>query len=130
VEGADGQVLVHVRPGADANGVDRRVVVDVVRVGRDLLDAELIGDALAALHGAVAYPGKLDVGQGLEAGDVTAAGVGARTDEANPDLVSHSGLLNCKTTAVNRLLRDDMLGPPRRTEQSELNHEGSRSLRI
>ena len=82
-EGGDGEVAVHVGPGADADGVDVGGGEEGGDIGLDAGDAELLGDGATARLAAVADGDQLDLTGLAEAGDVAQLHVAAGADEAN-----------------------------------------------
>ena len=82
-EGGDGEVAVHVGPGADADGVDVGGGEEGGDIGLDAGDAELLGDGATARLAAVADGDQLDLPGLAEAGDVAQLHVAAGADEAN-----------------------------------------------
>ena len=105
-EGGDGEVAVHVGPGADADGVDVGGGQKGGRVGLDAGDAELLGDGAAALLAAVADRDELDLAGLAEAGNVTQLHVAAGADEADAQggFVRGHGELPSKIVWINSFL--------------------------
>src|SRR5207253_616757 len=67
------------------------VADDLFPRGAGARDAELARDSGGRLGTTIADGNDLDAGEGAQTGDVTAAGVGARADEANTESTRRSG---------------------------------------
>src|SRR5262249_590254 len=83
-------LAVHVGPRPDADRVDVRRLHELTPIVVDLLDAELLGDALARFLRAVGDRDEVDPGQLLESRNVPLPGVLAGAHEPHTDgLIGH-----------------------------------------
>ena len=84
-EGGQRHLAVHVRPRADAHGIDVFGLDDLPPVAVDAGDAEFAGHALTGLLGSIGHRDELDAALGLELRDVVKTRIVAGADEAYAD---------------------------------------------